>query len=132
MTNFSKCAALAAIIIASLLAGSHAQAAADLLSIEVRRDDRVGRPYKVLDEVEAIGVMGTERGELIMMLKQKAGAMGADAVINLSYSTKNWDGYPDKVVCPHSENNCYAVNSNTNFVPSAKGTAIAFTENKDK
>lgn len=98
--------------------------------MKVYRDDRVGRSYRIIGDVRAEGALGASRAELVTLLKQKAAGMGADAVINTSYSTQRAGGHTGGTFCPTGQHECYSVNPYSEYRPGAAGTAIVFTDKK--
>ena len=91
-----------------------------------RGEPEEGKRYKVIGPVQVTGMPQSTRGELLLMLKQQAAGMGADAVINIDVSSSRAGGHPGGTFCPDGSPTCVPVRPETYSQTTARGTAIKF------
>lgn len=102
----------------------------DVSKVEVFRGNPPGRPYKVIGPVEVSGTPDTPVSMMVLMLKERAASVGADAVIDVNTTRDRVGGRNRTMVCPGSSPDCAVSSPVSIYGMKASGTAIRYTDKK--
>jgi hypothetical protein len=129
MKRILLCAATVLALVSGAVAWAGPQPT-DVNRIEVYRGNPPGRPYKVIGPVEVSGTPETPASMIVLMLKERAASMGADAVIDVSTGRDRIGGRERTMVCPGSSPDCAVTSPVSIYGMKASGTAIKYTDKK--
>lgn len=100
--------------------------------IEVYNSPTVKRPHRVLGTVEAKGGEALTRGLLIAQLKRQAAALGADAIMDVQFTSQRVGGHAGRTICAKGQHDCYRLKPDSRYIEHARATAIVFTKKESQ
>ncbi len=98
--------------------------ATDVRTVRIYHTGESVPSHRTIGSIKAVAPTGASRAELNGRLRQKAAALGADAVIDVRYSNEMASAAAGRLSCQKGQHECYHVGSNTIYRPKVSGTAV--------